>query len=175
MENEQKLQIMPPQAGYYPVDDMPEYIEKIMEMTKPKTRKLRSDLQTGMVCIVTDGEFIGKRVFYIANKTDEKHFAVCTGPASINSVRLFAIDERFLFKTSLIVEISSPSENEINEVQKCEMSICGKKTEESQASSALENKLEKELLQQISKIKHLKSYIQSSFVVPQGDALSLDY
>ncbi|KRH92004.1 60s ribosomal protein L6 [Pseudoloma neurophilia] len=169
-----QLQIMPPVAGYYPVDDMPEYVQKINQLIKPKPRKLRTDLKSGMICIITDGQFIGKRVFYIGNKTNKKEMAVCLGPASINNVRMFSIDERFLFTTSQILEIPSFKPNEINNISDCDMSYI-EITNQGFEITELEKKIETSLLQQISKIKHLKSYLQENFTIPEGDPLSLDY
>lgn len=176
MENKSKLQIMPPSAGYYPVDDIPVYIRKIQEITKPKERKLRTDLKKGMVCIVTDGQFIGKRVFYIANKSQQKEKAVCIGPASINNVRMFSIDERLLFKTSLVLEMSSFNQDEIEEIADCDMSFiqCDNSNSEIETPE-IEKRLETALIQQISKTKYLKSYLQTPFTMPKGDPLSLDY
>lgn len=47
---------MPPHAGYYPTDDMPEYIKKILQMNEKLKRKSRSDLKPGMIVVVLKGE-----------------------------------------------------------------------------------------------------------------------
>lgn len=176
MRKESKLQIMPPTAGYYPVDDMPLYIEKIMDLTKPKKRKLRDDLKHGVVCIVADGQFISKKVIYIGNKkNDQNYLAVCIGPSSINDVGIFAIDERHLFKTNYVFNLAAMniSDDDLNKIAECNMSLIH--TEKAKNYSEFEKGLELNILKQVAQVKHLKSYLQESFRIPEGDAMSYKF
>merc|ERR1711953_487182 len=163
----QKLQIMPPSASYYPVDDMPLYVEKIEKLYETKERKLRSDLTSGMIVVVLDGEHMGKRVVYLKNNGV---MAVCIGPSSINNVPMFSIDERFLFKTSTVVNIGNL--NLDVEATPCSMDILSKSDN---TPSEAEKKIESHILKEVSKVKYLKTYLKSMFSLPGGDAMRHGY
>lgn len=159
---EKKLQIIPPKAGYYPTDDMPDYIQKILEMTKEKQRKVRTDLELGMVVVVLEGQYSGSRVVHLGQV--ENNLAVCIGPSSINSIPIFAIDERFLLKTSTIFKISK---YDLKDVSECSMEIGFENG--NLESSELERRIEGEILNEVSKVKYMKTYLKTPFKVSESD------
>ncbi|ELQ76839.1 60s ribosomal protein L6 [Trachipleistophora hominis] len=159
---EKKLQIMPPRAGYYPTDDMPEYIEKILAMKQNKVRKIRKDLVPGMIVVVLEGQYAGSRVVFI--KQVEENKAICIGPSSINSIPLFSIDERFLLKTSTILKIS---DYDLKDVKECSMDV--NYENEDVETSELEQRIEGDLLKEIAKIKFMRTYLKTPFKAPEND------
>lgn len=123
-------------------------------------RVSRVDLTPGNIVVVLEGVHTGKRVVFIKQIADNK--AVCSGISSINGVSLFKIDERFLFKLSVSVEVPSKSnfnlenlyESKMFESEKIEVEL-----------SAEEKTFETELLSLVSKVPYMKSYLAESFKV----------
>lgn len=161
---------MPPSAGYYPVDDMPDYILKIKSKEIVKKRKLRKDLKKGQICVITDGQFIGKRIIYLTNI---ENYAICIGPRSINDVGLFKIDERFLFKINYFINFDFEFKNEdFKNVLECKMEIISDFRND---ESEIERILEVKILKEVSKVRYLKAYLKELFVIPGKDALGNEF
>lgn len=161
--NNKKVRVFPENSGYYPADDMPKYIEKLEARNKPKERKSRTDLVTGMVIIVLEGEFAAKRVIFLKQTGDFK--ALCCGPEPVNKVPFFTIDERFLLKTSTILDVKVNCDKiDVKDVYECfsEKEITDNKTAEMK-------KIEDELLKAISSVKFMRSYLETLFNINEND------
>lgn len=167
---EEKLQIMPPKAGYYPVDDVPCYVQKIMDMRKKKPRKRRMDLLPGVVVVVMSGPYANRRVIYLRQLDDYK--AACIGPLSINGIPLFTIDERFLFKTTVVLQIGR-HEGANNVEERHILDFTGY---DSYKPSDLERYIECAILKEVAKMKFMKTYLMTPFTVPRdGHPLQYEY
>ncbi|ELA48095.1 hypothetical protein VCUG_00333 [Vavraia culicis subsp. floridensis] len=159
---ERKLQIMPPKAGYYPMDDMPEYIKKILAMKQKRARKARKDLEPGMIVVVLEGQYSGSRVVFLKQTEDNR--AVCIGPSSVNNIPLFSIDERFLLSTSTILKVN---DYDLKDVKECSMDVNYENNESE--TSELERRIEGDVLKEIAKMKFMKTYLKSPFKVTDNE------
>lgn len=158
----QNIKTMPPAAGPYPEDDIPNYIQKITQKMAKKPRIQRSDLQIGQVVIVLEGEFTGMRVVVV----DIINFnLICIGLG----IPMFKIDQRYVLKTSMVMNIKDKVEfKDFEKLEECNKQFEMKTTESTDYDSVIEKELEK--------MKMVKSYFERKFVMPEGyDFYELNY
>nr|CBH28918.1 60S RIBOSOMAL PROTEIN L6 [Anncaliia algerae] len=161
--NNRQIRVLPERAGYYPADDMPLYLQKLEERNKPKERESRKDLVQGMVIVALEGEFAAKRVVFLKQVDGFK--ALCCGPEPINKVPFFLIDERFLLKTSTVLDLKVDCENiDINSVFEC-----NKDLEISSNKTSNMVKIEEEVLKSVKKVKFMRCYLETLFNINEND------
>ncbi|RVD93329.1 60s ribosomal L6 [Tubulinosema ratisbonensis] len=161
--NNRKIRVLPECAGYYPADDMPEYMQILEKRNQPKERKPRSDLVTGMVVIVLEGEFAARRVVFLKQLPGNK--ALCCGPQPINKVPFFTIDERFLLKTSTILDISV----NCDKIESKDVYDCMSEAEITENKTSEMKKVEDEILKAISKVKFMRTYLETLFNINENE------
>lgn len=123
-------------------------------------RASRTDLTPGNIVVVLEGAHTGKRVVFIKQLSENK--ALVSGISSINGVSLFKIDERFLFKLSVNVEVPSRLNFNIENLYESKMFESEKAEVE---LSAEEKAFEDELLSFVCKVPYMKSYLAESFKI----------
>lgn len=155
----------------YDADDVTEAEMKFVAKHQAPSRIPRMDLEPGNIVVVLEGIHAGKRVIFIKQLPDCK--AVVTGISSINGVSAFKIDERYLLKVTAKIQLSSELafdtdslyESKMNEAEKMEFELTDS-----------EKSAEKLLLNSISKIKYMKTYLAEPFKVDNScEFYSLDY
>lgn len=155
-----KLKLNPPSAGYYIEEDMQDYVSTLLAENKVEERIARTDLVFGNVVIVLEGEFAGKRVVYLGKKGDIH--AICIGLRSLNGVPLFFIDEKFLLKTSTVLNLEKkaiPENMEIFESKKEYTTLFDTNTK----ISDFEVSLEENLVIEAKKVKFMLTYLKTDF------------
>lgn len=151
-----KMKFTAPAAGFFPDEEMPEYIEKLQSKQVKIERKQRTDLQYGNVVVILEGQFAAKRAIYLGN---EGFNAIVVGPSNLNGVPLMKIDERFLLKTSTILKIQKVKIEEEIFVSEKSFDVEIKPKE----ASDLEKSIEAEIMKEVQKEKFMKTYLSSEF------------
>ncbi|KAM0688480.1 60S ribosomal protein L6 [Conglomerata obtusa] len=155
-----KLNLNPKDAGLYPADDIPAYLDDLKKKVKVIPRVSRTDLKQGQVVVVLEGKFASYRVIYLKQLENQK--ALVVGHSSA-SVPMFIIDERYLFATSVFVKIN---EN-VDACGVCE-SLIGE-DENSKFEITSENtRINSVLEREVKKVKGMKRYLSTPFSVPEG-------
>lgn len=145
----------------YQPEDVPKYVEKYMKkLQKKNERKPRTDLEKGMICVVLEGKYEAKKVFFL--KSLKNNMALCTGIKSVNGAAFFKIDEAYLFATSMKINIGDIDVDENNVL------VIGKdknvENMEIENSDDL-NKIESMILKEIEKIEFMKAYLATPFEI----------
>ncbi|KAG0441831.1 60S ribosomal protein L6 [Dictyocoela muelleri] len=158
----QKLKIMPLCAGPYPEEDIPNYIQKISKKLVEKPRIQREDIQIGHVVIVLEGEFTGMRVIVVGIKNFN---LICIGIG----LPMFKIDQRYVLKTSLILNIKNKVEiKNYDELEECGKLFGMKVIEGSEYDKVIEAELEKS--------GFMRAYFTRKFELPKDyDFYELNY
>lgn len=150
------------ETAKYQADEIPKYVEKYMrKLEKKNRREKRTDLTLGTIVVVLEGEFEGKRVVYL--KGLDNHLALCTGPASINGVPFFKIDERYLLATSTRIDYNGVIDIDESNVLHCDRDLNIERMEV-EADQKMEM-VDKTIVQAIEKVDFLKSYLAEDFEV----------
>lgn len=162
-----RIKCIPNDAGLYPADDLPPHIEKLMKRREKKPQPARNDLVKGNVVVALEGIFAGKRVVFL--KQTENNLALCCGPRSINNVPFFLINERYLLKTSTIIEFDAnvdiSTENIfISERESKSEFMDVELTKE-------ERKIEEVIVEAVLKVKFMKTYLATNFVAPKYEGM----
>lgn len=160
MQKHLKINLCPKDAGLYPADDLPDYVQALQAKHTPNPRLPRTDLVQGQVVIVLEGPLAGSRVVYL--KPLSNFLALCTGPSSINKIPFFSIDERYLLKTTVMIKIKEKIE--INEVPLC--SIDSTTVPECEMKGE-QKKIDDILCGEIKKVKWMKRYFNTPFSLPE--------
>ncbi|KAM0676944.1 60S ribosomal protein L6 [Binucleata daphniae] len=154
-----KINLNPKNAGLYPAEDLPKYVETLEKHNKVQQRKQREDIKPGQVVVVLEGKFASQRVIMLQQISNNK--AICIGYSETN-IPLFIIDERFLFATSVCLPINEKiNEEGIKESSTTnvdeEFSVC----EKSKRMHEIVDKC-------VTKVKGMKRYLCTPFCVPEG-------
>lgn len=120
-----------------------------------KPRTLRSDLAKGNVVLVCDGEHMGKKVVYLKRVEGTK--VAVSGVKELNGVGAFCIDEMYLFKFG--VQIDIPEVTLPNNLKTSEKDCC------KESEQVFDNSINTTLLNVISKVEYLKGYMMDTFKV----------
>ncbi|KAL1923637.1 60S ribosomal protein eL6 [Calcarisporiella thermophila] len=164
---------------FYPAEDIPQ--PKISRKSVKPT-KLRSNITPGTVLILLAGRFRGKRVVFL--KQLESGLLLVTGPFKLNGVPLRRVNQAYVIATSTKIDISSiqidgkfndtyfkKSKDSKKKATEEEFFDSEKKKEPLAESRIADQKsVDKELISAISKIPHLRSYLQASFSLTKGQA-----
>lgn len=155
-----KIKTHPKDAGFYPAEDLPEYLETLKKHNKESKRIQRQDIKPGQVLIVLEGKFASNRVILVSQTNDYK--AICIG-YSESKIPLFIIDERFLFATSVFIKFDEKviaeniKESKMGESEEEEFKVCD-----------LSNKIYESVDKEVAKVKGMKRYMCTPFCVPEG-------
>lgn len=170
-------------SKFYPAEDV-KTMKKARKTCHPTN--FRESLQPGTVLVLLAGRFRGKRVVLL--KTLEKSgLLVVTGPHKINGVPLRRVNPAYVLATSTRVDISSVKINEKvfsdEFFKKADKKKSSKPTEEElftekkvekktvDPSRVTEQKsIDSQLIAAIKKVPHLKSYLNASFSLKNGQA-----
>lgn len=155
----------------YDADDVTAAEMNFVAKHQPKPRIPRMDLTPGDIVVVLEGIHSGKKTIFIKQLPDCK--AIVTGISSINGVPAFKIDERYLLKLS--AKITIPSNLSYNPETLYESKMNENEKIDSEPAAA-ETAAEKHLLNSVSKVKYMKSYLSEPFKVDNScEFYSLDY
>lgn len=166
--NSKKIRVIPEAAGLYPADDLPPYIEKLMERMAKKSRLARDDLVKGNVVIVLEGDYTGKRVVFL--KQLDNNQALCCGPSQINSVPFFTIDEKYLLKTSVVLDFDGNVDIEMDGILESKRGVVVEKSD--RTSTRNEKKIEDAITKKAASIKFMKKYLSTPFKMPSFKNIS---
>ncbi|EPR78126.1 60S ribosomal protein L6 [Spraguea lophii 42_110] len=145
--------------NYYTADDIPAFAEKLLELHKPAPIELRTDLVQGNVVVVLEGEYASYRVVYLSRTEDNK--ALCMGLPSINGIGLFEIDERFLLRTSIVLDIRLDKKYRAKESKRSFKKFNTKE----KVLTKEENDIEELLLKEIENEKFMKKYFETPYEI----------
>ncbi|KAM0674100.1 60S ribosomal protein L6 [Gurleya vavrai] len=155
-----KINLNPKDAGLYPADDLPAYIDDLKKKVKVIPRVQRTDLKKGQVVVVLEGKFSSHRVIFLKQLQNCK--AVVIGHKNAN-IPMFIIDERFLLATSVNLKIKE-------EVKEEGLEESFMDDEEDKEFSVTENgkKIADAVENEVKNVKGMKRYLCTPFNVPEG-------
>lgn len=162
------IKVIPEEAGLYPADDLPAYVEKLEKRLQKKPRTRRSDLVKGCVVVVLEGDFTARRVVFLKQVEDNK--ALCCGPAPINNVPFFLIDERYLLKTSTVLDFKTDVDIDVSGVFESKRGEVADRMEVDASSD--QKRIEDAILDAASSIKFMKRYLATPFKMPEFKGIS---
>jgi len=167
---------------FYPADDekAPKKARKSIHPAKP-----RESLQPGTILILLAGRFRGKRVVLL--KHLDQGVLLVTGPFKINGVPLRRVNARYVIATSFKVDLKGIDASTVEKVASKDYFTAdkakekkaseeaffkqGEKAEKKKIPSARaqdQKSVDKSLLAEIKKEKHLAAYLATSFSLRNG-------
>lgn len=162
------IKVIPEEAGLYPADDLPAYVEKLEKRLQKKPRVRRSDLVKGCVVVVLEGDFTARRVVFL--KQVEENKALCCGPAPVNNVPFFLIDERYLLRTSTVLDFKADIDIDVSGVFESKRGEVADRMEVDASSD--QKRIEDAILDAASSIKFMKRYLATPFKMPELKGVS---
>lgn len=162
------IKVIPEEAGLYPSDDIPAYIEKLEARMQKKPRVCRTDLAKGCVVVVLEGDFTARRVVFL--KQLENNKALCCGPAPINNVPFFVIDERYLLRTSTVLDFREDIDIDINGVFESKRGVVADRMDIDANDD--QKRIENAIVDAASSIKFMKRYLATPFKMPKFKGIS---
>ncbi|KAF7682530.1 60S ribosomal protein L6 [Astathelohania contejeani] len=159
-----KLYISPPEAGYYPADDLPKYVEKLRKRAEIKPKPRRTDLVKGNIVVVLEGEYASMRVVYLGQL--DNYMALCIGPSSVNGIPLFKINERYLLRTSMVLDFKIDVNVKDSEVYESKRDSLESRMDVEPSETEL--KIQSAVMDAISQHKAMKKYLSTPFTVDRN-------
>merc|ERR1712100_819564 len=165
-------------SRFYPVED-----RKVPLKTRknPKIGKLRSSITPGTVLILLAGRHKGKRVVFL--KQLPSGLLLVTGPYKVNGVPLRRVPQSYVIATQMKIDVSKLSIPETVTETMFERTKKEKKSTEmfedtdskyapTEERKAAQQAVDDQLLPEISKVDHLRKYMQSLFTLRKGNILT---
>nr|6ZU5_LE0 Chain LE0, eL6 [Paranosema locustae] len=162
------IKVIPEEAGLYPSDDLPAYIEKLEKRMQKKPRVRRTDLVKGCIVVVLEGDFTARRVVFL--KQVENNKALCCGPAPINNVPFFVIDERYLLRTSTVLDLKEDVNIDISTVFESKRGVVADRMDIDANSD--QKRIENAIVDAVSSIRFMKRYLATPFKMPKFKSVS---
>ena len=166
--NGKKIKVIPEEAGMYPSDDLPAHIEKLQKRMERKKRPARDDLSKGNVVVALEGAFSGCRVVFLKQVAGNK--ALCCGPSPVNGIPFFMIDERYLLRTSTILEFKEGVDIDTSGIPETRRDPPSKI--EAAEPTAEQEKIEVSILKAVDGIKFMRKYLEAPFKMPEFKGVS---
>ncbi|TBU05140.1 ribosomal protein L6 [Hamiltosporidium tvaerminnensis] len=162
-----RIRLNPEDAGFYPADDLPEYVEKLEEQfSLCPTPPYRKDLVKGNIVVVLDGEFISSRIIFL--KQLPNYMALCIGPFNINKVPLFKIHEKYLLKTSTILDIRCEFHVRENEIYESKVGNKKQFNSNEHVQCDQEKEIQEYVMRSVDNFRGMKGYLAAPFKLPKG-------
>merc|ERR1712142_885018 len=162
---------------YYPTEDTPRKRFSNKKCFKDHKHKLRSSITPGTVLILLAGVHKGKRVVFL--KQLASGLLLVTGPFYINGCPLRRVPQSYVIATQMKIDISKLSIPETVTETMFARTKKGKKSTEmfedtdskyapTEERKAAQQAVDDQLLPEISKVDHLRKYMQSLFTLRKG-------
>lgn len=147
----------------YNTKEISKYERSYMRKHAIPSRKQRNDLNCGNLVVILEGRYTGKRGIFLKQSSDYK--AAIFVLQKLNEPVIFKIDERFLLKLNTSIDFSNYNfqidfdkliETKIYEEESINFNVENDKSL---------NEINKIIMETISTIKFMKSYLISDFKV----------
>ncbi|KAL6122759.1 hypothetical protein NUSPORA_00015 [Nucleospora cyclopteri] len=150
----------------YETEDLSTIERFILEKQKKKPRSSRKDLNKGDFVVLLEGCYAGKKAVFLEQTNNHK--AIISGVKEYNNLGLLQIDERYLFKLNVNVNLES--------LRIPQISFEDSDTDILESKPISDSNIDQTLKAAISKIDFLKAYFLESFKVDHSvEFYSLDY
>jgi large subunit ribosomal protein L6e len=159
---------------FYPVEDQK---VPLKHRKNPTIGKLRSSITPGTVLILLAGRHKGKRVVFL-KQLPTSGLLLVTGPYKVNGVPLRRVPQSYVIATSTRIDISKLDMPESVTETMFARTKKEKKTEmfedndstyaPTEERKAAQQAVDDQILPEISKVDHLRKYMQSLFTLRKG-------
>lgn len=175
-ENNGKERVVAAKASrFYPVEDRK---VPLKSRKNPTIGKLRASITPGTVLILLAGRHKGKRVVFL-KQLPTSGLLLVTGPYKVNGVPLRRVPQSYVIATQMKIDISKLSIPETVTETMFARTKKEKKTTEmfedtdskyapTEERKAAQQAVDEQILPEISKVDHLRKYMQSLFTLRKG-------
>lgn len=158
------ISVIKEKTDLYTPDDIPAFVEKEMKKFEIKPESPRTDLVKGQIVVVLEGVFASKRVVYLKHlEGEEATDVLCAGPASVNGVPFFKINQRYLLATSTVLDIKADASIDTNNVFKSMIDEYDEPADIEMTEE--EKKLNTKIEEAIKAVKYMKAYLADPFSI----------